>query len=126
MKRNSKKVLTRFFKKCNITSKQTNKHAFSYYVARKDTTTNKKNMTVKDAIHFVNYYEVAFESSEELESDEYNNACNLVDDYNFLVALITECCNGAVGKVDFKTIENYNAEEVNQMIDNYVEEVLIA
>ena len=85
----------------------------------------KKNMTVKDAIHFVNYYEVAFEGSEEPESVEYNNACSLVDDYNFLVALITEHFNGAVGKVDFKTLENYNAEEVNQMINNYVEEALL-
>ena len=84
-----------------------------------------KNMTVKDAIHFVNYFEVAFEGSEELENVEYNNACSLVDDYNFLVALITERFNGAVGKVDFKTLENYNAEEVNQMIDNYVEEALL-
>ena len=84
-----------------------------------------KNMTVKDAIHFVNYFEVAFEGSEEPESVEYNNACSLVDDYNFLVALITERFNGAVGKVDFKTLENYNAEEVNQMIDNYVEEALL-
>ena len=87
----------------------------------------KENMTVKDAIRFVNYYEVAFEDGKPSNArDEYNNACSLVDDYNFLVALITERCNGAVGKVDFKTIENYNTEEVNQMIDNYVEEALIA
>ena len=85
----------------------------------------KENMTVKDAIHFVNYYKVAFEGSEKPESVEYSNACSLVDDYNFLIVLITERCNGAVGKVDFKTLENYNAEEVNQMIDNYVEEALL-
>ena len=49
-----------------------------------------KNMTVKDAIHFVNYYEVAFEDSKPSNASvEYNNACNLVDDYDFLVALIT-------------------------------------
>lgn len=85
----------------------------------------KKNMTVKDAIHFVNYFEVAFKGSEEPASDEYNNACSLVKDYDFLVALITERCNGAVGKVDFKTLENYTSEQVNQMIDNYVEEELL-
>ena len=83
-------------------------------------------MTVKDARHFINYYEVAFEGNEKPESVEYNNASSLVDDYNFLVALIKERFNGAVGKVDFKTIENYTSEEVNQMIDNYVEEALIA
>ena len=86
-----------------------------------------KNMTVKDAIHFVNYYEVAFKDDEPSnESVEYNNACSLVDDYNFLVALITECCGGATGKINFKVLENYTSEEVNQMIDNYVEEALIA
>lgn len=86
----------------------------------------KKNMTVKDAMEFVNYFEVAFEDDEPSnESVEYNNACSLVDDYNFLVTLITERFNGAVGKVDFKTIEDYNAEEVNQMIDNLVEEALL-
>ena len=87
----------------------------------------KENMTVKDAIRFVNYYEVAFEDGKPSNaSDEYNNACSLVDDYDFLVALITEHFNGAVGKVDFKTLENYTSEEVNQMIDNYVEKALIA
>ncbi len=85
----------------------------------------KKTMTVKDAIHFVNYFEVAFEDDEEPESVEYNNACSLVNDYNFLVALITESCGGATGKIDFKRLENYTSEEVNQMIDNYVEEALI-
>ena len=87
----------------------------------------KENMTVKDAIRFVNYYEVAFEDGKPLNaSDEYNNASNLVDDYNFLVALITERCNGATGKIDFNVLQNYTSEEVNQMIDNYVEEALIA
>ena len=86
-----------------------------------------KNMTVKDAIYFVNYYEVAFEDGKPSnESVEYANACSLVDDYDFLVALITEYCGGATGKINFKVLENYNAEEVNQMIDNYVEEALIA
>lgn len=85
-----------------------------------------KTMTVKDAINFINYFEVAFEDDEPLDkSVEYNNACSLVDDYNFLVTLITERSNGAVGKVDFGTLENYNAEQVNQMIDNYVEEALL-
>ena len=83
-------------------------------------------MTVKDAIHFISYYEVAFEGSEEPESVEYSNACSLVDDYNFLVALITERFNGSVGKIDFKVLQNYTSEEVNQMIDNYVDEALIA
>ena len=86
-----------------------------------------KNMTVKNAIDFINYYEVAFEDGKPSNASvEYNNACSLVDDYNFLVALITERCGGATGKINFKVLENYNAEEVNQMIDNYVEEALIA
>lgn len=79
-------------------------------------------MTVKDAIHFVNYFEVAFEGSEEPASDEYNNACSLVDDYNFLVTLITERFGGATGKVDFNTLRNYTSNEINQMIDNYLVE----
>ena len=87
----------------------------------------KENMTVKDAIHFVNYYELAFEDGKPSnESIEYNNARSLVDDYDFLVALITECCGGATGKINFKVLENYTSEEINQMIDNYVEEALIA
>ena len=86
----------------------------------------KENMTVSDARHFINYFEVAFEGSEEPESDEYNNACSLVDDYDFLVALITERCGGATGKINFKVLQDYTSEEVNQMIDNYVEEALIA
>ena len=86
----------------------------------------KETMTVKDAIYFVSYFEVAFEGSEKPESVEYNNACSLVADYDFLVALITERCGGATGKINFKTIENYTSEEVNQMIDNLVEEELIA
>lgn len=77
-------------------------------------------MTVKDAIHFVNYFEVAFEGSEESTSVEYNNACSLVDDYNLLVTLITERCGGATGKINFKVLKNYTSEEVNQMIDNYL------
>ena len=85
-----------------------------------------KTMTVKDAIDFINYFEVAFEfEDDEPLSVEYNNASSLVDDYNFLVALITERCNGATGKINFKVLQNYNAEEVNQMIDNYVEEALL-
>ena len=77
-----------------------------------------KDMTVKDAIHFISYYEVAFEGKS--TSVEYNNACSLVDDYNFLVALITERCGGATGKINFKVLQNYTSEEVNQMIDNYL------
>lgn len=86
---------------------------------------NKKTMTVKDAIHFVNYFEVTFEGPERPESVEYNNASSLVDDYNFLVALITERCGGATSKVDFEVLQNCTSEEVNQMIDNYVEEALL-
>ena len=87
----------------------------------------KENMTVKDAIHFVNYYEVAFEDGKPSNASvEYANARSLVDDYNTLITLIKERFGGAVGRVNFKTLENYNAEEVNQMIDNYVEEALIA
>ena len=86
-----------------------------------------KNMTVKDAIHFVNYYEVAFEDGKPSnESIEYNNARSLVDDYNTLITLIKERFGGAVGRVNFKTLEDYNAEEVNQMIDNYLQEELVA
>ena len=87
----------------------------------------KENMTVKDARHFINYYEVAFEDGKPSNASvEYANACNLVDDYDFLVALITECCGGATGKINFKVLENYNAEEVNQMIDNLLAEELVA
>ena len=86
-----------------------------------------ETMTVKDARHFISYFEVAFEDDEPSnESVEYNNACSLVDDYNFLVALITEFCGGATGKINFKVLENYTSEEVNQMIDNYIEEALVA
>ena len=83
-----------------------------------------KTMTVKDAINFISYhdFEVAFEGSKEPESVEYNNACNLVDDYNTLVMLIKERFGGAVGRVNFKVLENYTSEEVNQMIDNYLTE----
>ena len=85
----------------------------------------KKTMTVKDAIYFKNYFEVAFEDGKEPESVEYNNACSLVDDYDFLVALITERCGGATGKVNFNVLQSYTSTEVNQMIDNYVEEALL-
>lgn len=85
-----------------------------------------KTMTVKDAINFINYYEVAFEDAKPSNaSDEYANACNLVSDYDFLVALITERCGGATGKINFNVLQNYTSEEVNQMIDNLVEEELI-
>ena len=86
-----------------------------------------KNMTVKDAIHFVNYYEVAFEDGRPSnESVEYNNACSLVDDYDTLITLIKERFGGATGKVNFDVLENYNTDEVNQMIDNYLQEELVA
>ena len=86
-----------------------------------------KNMTVKDAIHFVNYYEVAFEDGKPSNASvEYNNACSLVDDYTTLVTLIKERFGGAVGRVNFKVLENYNADEVNQMIDNLLAEELVA
>ena len=88
---------------------------------------NKKTMTVKDAINFKNYFEVAFEDGKPSNASvEYANACSLVDDYDFLVALITERCGGATGKINFKVLKNYTSEEVNQMIDNYIEEALIA
>ena len=86
---------------------------------------NKKTMTVKDAINFKNYFEVAFEDGKEPESVEYNNACSLVDDYDFLVALITERCGGATGKINFNVLQSYTSTEVNQMIDSYVEEALL-
>ena len=80
-----------------------------------------KNMTVKDAIGFISYYEVAKPSN---ASVEYANACSLVDDYNVLVALITERCGGATGRVNFKVLENYTSDEVNRLIDNYEDEAL--
>ena len=84
-------------------------------------------MTVKDAINFKNYFEVAFEDGKPSNASvEYANACSLVDDYDFLVALITERCGGAIGRVNFKALENYNADEVNQMIDNLLAEELVA
>ena len=73
-----------------------------------------ETMTVKDAINFIRYFDS--------ESVEYNNACRLVDDYNTLVTLIKEHFSGAVGRVNFKVLENYTSEEVNQMIDNYLQE----
>ena len=83
-------------------------------------------MTVKDAKHFVNYYEVAFEDGKPSNASvKYTNACRLVDDYDVLVALITERCGGATGKINFKVLENYTSEEVNRLIDN-LEEALIA
>ena len=87
----------------------------------------KENMTVKDARRFISYYEVAFEDGKPSNTSvAYANACSLVDDYDFLVALITERCGGATGKINFKVLENYNAEEVNQMIDNLLVEELVA
>lgn len=83
-------------------------------------------MTVKDATHFVSHFEVAFEGLESPESVEYDNASSLVDDYNFLVALITERCGGATGHINFNVLQHYTSEEINQMIDNLVEEELIA
>ena len=86
----------------------------------------KKNMTVKDAIYFKNYFEVAFEDGRPSNASvEYANACSLVDDYDFLVALITERCSGATGKINFNVLQSYTSTEVNQMIDSYVEEALL-
>ena len=96
-------------------------------MAKENMAMTKENMTVKDARHFISYYEVAFEDGKPSNASvTYFNACSLVDDYDFLVALITERCGGATGKINFKVLENYTSEEVNQMIDNYVEEALIA
>ena len=87
----------------------------------------KENMTVKDARHFISYYEVAFEDGKPSNASvAYVNACSLVDDYDFLVTLIKEHFGGATGKVNFDVLENYNADEVNQMIDNYLQEELVA
>ena len=107
-------------------SEQTNK-TFQLSIEQLERKYNMKNMTVKDAINFKNYFEVAFEDGKPSNASvEYANACSLVDDYDFLVALITERCGGATGKINFKVLENYTSDEVNQMIDNYIEEALIA
>ena len=87
----------------------------------------KITMTVKDAMDYL-YYEdsIHYEYDGEEYEPIYNDVCSLVDDYNFLVALITERCGGATGKVDFNVLRNYTSDEINQMIDNLVEEELIA
>lgn len=79
-----------------------------------------ETMTVRNAMEFINYYEVE-DGKPSNKSVEYNNACSLVNDYDFLVALITERCGGATEKINFKVLENYTSEEVNQMIDKLVE-----
>ena len=125
--------MTNLFRRCTIIGEQTN-NTLATMCSRKDKTMakenmamTKENMTVKDARHFINYYEVAFEDGKPSNTSAvYANACSLVDDYDFLVALITERFGGATGKVNFDVLENYNADEVNRMIDNYVEEALIA
>ena len=89
----------------------------------------KENMTVRDAINLISYVDFAFEfGSVECNNDcdLLDNAYSLVDDYNTLVTLIKERFGGAVGRVNFKTLENYNADEVNQMIDNLLAEELVA
>lgn len=101
------------------------------------------NMTVRDAMTVLAYndfvyeyeqyahsiyreegYDVEFEK--ESEGVSVSAAIALVDDYDTLVTLIKERFGGAIGKVDFKTIESYNAEQINQMIDNYLESELVA
>ena len=86
----------------------------------------KENMTVRDAFNLK--FEIIDEDVEKSEN-EYSlidDACSLVDDYTTLVTLIKKRFGGAVGRVNFKVLENYTSEEVNQMIDNYVEDALIA
>ena len=86
----------------------------------------KENMTVRDAFNLK--FEIIDEDVEKSES-EYSlidDACSLVDDYTTLVTLIKKRFGGAVGRVNFKTLKNYNADEVNQMIDNLLVEELVA
>lgn len=98
-----------------------------------------ESMTVKDAKDFLAYDEFMYEREmyhdpmsfdTDLENEfrevDYNAAHALVDDYNTLVTLIKERFGGAIGKVDFKVVESYNAEQINQMIDNYLESELVA
>lgn len=96
----------------------------------KRTITN-ENMTVRDARDFLSYldyvdrfaykdryHDADFEG--ETTDVSYNSASELVDEYNVLVDLIVERFGGAVGKVDFRALENSNSSEINQMIDNYL------
>ena len=86
----------------------------------------KENMTVRDAFNLK--FEIIDEDVEKSEN-EYSlidDACSLVDDYTALVTLIKKRFGGAVGRVNFKTLKNYNADEVNQMIDNLLVEELVA
>lgn len=78
-----------------------------------------ENMTVRDARDFLSYLDYAdFEG--ETTDVSYKSASELVDEYNVLVDLIVERFGGAVGKVNFKALENSNSSEINQMIDNYL------
>lgn len=83
-----------------------------------------KNMTVRDARDFLNYLDYADRADRFAYSEttdvSYKSASELVDKYNMLVDLIVERFGGAVGKVDFKALENSNSSEINQMIDNYL------
>lgn len=86
-----------------------------------------ENMTVRDARDFLSYpdyidrfacHDIDFEG--ETTDVSYESASELVDEYNVLVDLIVERFGGAVGKVNFKALENSNSSEINQMIDNYL------
>lgn len=89
-------------------------------------TITKENMTVKDARDYISYFDSMYDEYEqynpddEFEGEARRNAFELVDEYNVLVDLIVERFGGAVGKVDFKALENSNSSEINQMIDNYL------
>ena len=86
-----------------------------------------ETMTVKQAMDYLYYDEsIHYEYNGSEYEPNYYNASDLVDDYNLLVTLITERFGGATGRVNFKTLQNYTSEEVNQMIDNLVEDTLIA
>ena len=84
-------------------------------------------MTVKQAMDYLYYDEsIHYEYDNNEYEPMYDDASSLVDDYHFLVALITEYCGGTTGKINFEVLEAYTSEQVNQMIDSLVEEALVA
>ena len=89
-----------------------------------------ENMTVRDAREYLAYLASMYDEygqyfpnidyENEVTGVNYDNASQLVDKYHILIELITERCGGAIGKIDFKVLQNYNSSEINQMIDNYL------
>ena len=84
-------------------------------------------ITVKQAMDYLYYDEsIHCEYGDNEYEPMYGEASDLVDNYNILITLIKKRFGGAVGQVNFKVLENYTFEEVNQMIDNYLQEELAA